>query len=429
MPRKLASPTRYKPRRSMGLLVVVSVLLAFTPSASASIQFVKAWGSTGSGDGQFHSPTGVAIAASGNVRVSDYHRIQTFDSSGTFLARWGSFQGELTPTSIAIDSSDNVYVTDSPNERIEKFDSSGTLVSAWGWGVEDGAAQYEVCTSACQPGIRGSGDGQFRDPIGIATDVSGKVYVADTSNHRIQEFDPSGNFITQWGSYGFDDGEFNEPRAVAVDSSGTVYVADFGDRIQKFSPAGAFLGKWGSPGSGDGQFYSPTGIAMDSAGNFYVADAGNDRIQKFDPSGAFLAKWGSPGAGEGQFDRPMGIATDPSGDVYVADMGNDRIEKFNDSATVGASGSTLVVTATAGERDNIAITRPTPTTLRVTDFSSGPYSGSPIRAGTRCSRNGANTANCYAPGVTRIQVSRRGPGRPGGQLDRDRKLALRGQGR
>jgi DNA-binding beta-propeller fold protein YncE len=89
-------------------------------------------------------------------------------------------------------------------------------------------------------------------------------------------------FITKWGNSTDGDGEFSNPQGVATDSSGNVYVADtWNHRIQKFDPSGGFITKWGNPGSGDGQFISPLGVAIDHSGNVYVADSGNNRIQKF----------------------------------------------------------------------------------------------------------------------------------------------------
>ena len=89
---------------------------------------------------------------------------------------------------------------------------------------------------------------------------------------------------TKWGSTGTEDGQFKNPLGVAVDSSGNIYVADADNyRIQKFTSDGGFITKWGSNGTGDGQFHEPIGVAVDSSGNIYVADSGNDRIQKFAP--------------------------------------------------------------------------------------------------------------------------------------------------
>ncbi len=90
------------------------------------------------------------------------------------------------------------------------------------------------------------------------------------------------NFITKWGSRGTEDGQFFHPGAVAVDSSDNVYVADSTNhRIQKFDSDGTFITKWGSRGEGDGQFTHPQRAALDSSDNVYVADGSNNRIQKF----------------------------------------------------------------------------------------------------------------------------------------------------
>jgi len=71
---------------------------------------------------------------------------------------------------------------------------------------------------------------------------------------------------------------------VAIDSIGNVYVADWdNNRIQKFNTTGTYITQWGSSGSGSGQFNLPRSIAVDSSGNVYVVDENNSRIQKFHP--------------------------------------------------------------------------------------------------------------------------------------------------
>ena len=196
------------------------------------------------------------------------------------------------------------------------------------------AERYQLVTKW---GSKGTGDGQFNDPWGIAVDSSGNVYVTDTSNNCVQKFDSNGTFISKWGSSGSGDGQFNELRGVCVDSSGNVYVADHvGLRIQKFSSDGTFITKWGKYGTGDGQFYYPCEIAVDSSGNVYVTEDSNTRVQKFSSSGVFITKWGSRGTGDGQFDSgPTGIAVDSSGNVYVGDdsMPIAYIHKFNSDGT------------------------------------------------------------------------------------------------
>ncbi|MBM3476011.1 MAG: hypothetical protein FJX75_22305 [Armatimonadetes bacterium] len=192
-------------------------------------------------------------------------------------------------------------------------------------------ASYQFVT---EWGSRGSGDGRFVSPQGIAVDGAGNVYVADTWNHRIQKFDGSGAFLTKWGSEGTGDGQFSFPSSIAVGTSGNVYVADTDNhRIEKFDGSGTFLAAWGVEGSGDGEFRGPRGIAVDATGNVYVGERLNYRVQKFDGSGTFLTTWGSFGTGDGQFHFPEGVAVDAAGNVYVADAASDRIQKFDGNGT------------------------------------------------------------------------------------------------
>src|SRR5207249_459619 len=165
--------------------------------------FLTAWGSPGSGDGQFRGPEGVATDASGHVYVTDYYggRIQKFDANGTFLTAWGGFS---YLTGVAADASGNVYVADAVNLRVQKFDASGAFLAAWG--------------SERAPGEFGT------PPSAVATFGSGNVYVADGGNgfhhaavpsRRIEKFDASGTFLTAWGTDG-------QPLGVATDGSGNV---------------------------------------------------------------------------------------------------------------------------------------------------------------------------------------------------------------
>ena len=185
-----------------------------------------------------------------------------------------------------------------------------------------------------QWGSYGSGNGEFNNPIGVATDAAGNVYVAELANQRVQKFTGTGAYITQWGSFGSGNGQFFSPDGVATDAAGNVYVVDRGnDRIQKFTATGDYLTQWGSNGSGDGQFDGPLRVATDASGDVYVVDLRNNRIQEFTDTGVYLTQWGSYGSGDGQFFNPSGVATDAAGDIYVTDQGNQRIQKFGPSPT------------------------------------------------------------------------------------------------
>ena len=176
---------------------------------------------------------------------------------------------------------------------------------------------------------RGAEAGKFDVPWGVATDQQGYLYVSDTSNARIQKFQPDGTPLLKWGRDGGYDGAMFYPRGITIDFVGNVYVADEGNhRIQKFDARGNFLLKWGKEGNGLGQFKSPWGLACDALGNVYVVDSGNHRVQKFDSNGTFLCSWGNRGLTEGQLNFPSGIAVDKEGYVYVIDSGNNRLTKF-----------------------------------------------------------------------------------------------------
>jgi len=265
------------------------------------------WGQSGSEDGEFVSPRGIAVDKDEYVYVADSgnSRIQKFDASGSFVAKWGSYGSQdgqfLNPSWVAADDTGHIYVSDSDNNCIQKFDSDGRFITRWG--------------------SEGSGYGQFSYPSGVAVDDSGHVYVADSGNYRIQKFDSDGNFIAAWGGWGYSNGYFLWPRGVAVDGNGNVYVTDSSkNSIEKFDGNGNFIATWGSLGRGDGEFNQPYGIAIDGQSYVYVVDNFNYRIQKFDSDGNFVSKWGRFGYGGIQFSDPQGAAVDSSGNIYVTDQ-------------------------------------------------------------------------------------------------------------
>ena len=239
-------------------------------------------------------------------------------------------------------------------------------------------------------GRTGQGPAEFREPMGLAVDPSGHLYVADTRNARIQKFAPDGSFLLAWGRSGDGPGEFLKPVDVAVDGQGRIYVSDYDlDRIQVFTSTGEYLGQWGESGKASGQFtvaagleiqpehnriylaefYNkrveayrldgtllfqvgqpgrvwsgalnyPTDVAVDEQGFIYVADAYNHRIQKFSPEGEYVEKWGGifgwgiPASWPGWFRVPSGIAVDQAGRIFVADSANHRLVALSPSGDV-----------------------------------------------------------------------------------------------
>ncbi len=198
-------------------------------------------------------------------------------------------------------------------------------------------------------------------PRGVATDLDGVRYIADTLNHRIVVLEASGALRQSFGSFcdlfqgeasgcvdpdgegplALGDGQFNEPWGVAVDPDGMIYVADtWNHRVQVFDGEGQFVRKWGYfsgvpdvPGDSNA-LYGPRGIAADPNGTILLADTGNKRIIRYGPGGEDLGQIGGGGVIGGRFDEPSSVAVDPrTGDVFVADNWNRRIQKLTPDLT------------------------------------------------------------------------------------------------
>jgi sugar lactone lactonase YvrE len=319
--------------RSSGLLLAAAAGVSLVPAIGhAQVTFLNSFGSSGSGDGQFDDPDGVAVSASGNVYVADAGngRVEIFNSFGDYQSSLdGSGSEQLGyATGVAVSASGNVYVTDFYNYRVEIFDSSGDYQSSFG--------------------SFGSGGGEFFQPAGVAVNGSGNVYVTDSFFSHVETFDSSGDYQSTFGSLGTGSGQLESPDDVAVSGSGNVYIADTGnDRVDIFNSSDVYQSSIGSSGSGGGQFDNPYAVAVSGNGNIYVADTGNDRVEIFNSSGGYQSSFGSLGSGNGQFNGPQGLAVSDSGMVYVSDYNNNRVERFFDPSA-WVSGTNTFTDPTAG---------------------------------------------------------------------------------
>ena len=309
--------------------------------------FVGQVGVTGSDDcekpARLNNPCGVAVDSKGNSYVADSlnNTIRKITPSGvvtTFAGQTGvqgSADGTGTqarfnqPFGVAVDSKGTVYVTDNGNETIRKITPAGVVTTLAGragnYGYSDG---------------RGS-SASFFAPCGVAVDLKGNVYVSDSYNDSIRKITPAGVVTTLAGdpsTSGSADGtgkkaSFATPAGVAVDLKGNVYVANTGDEtIRKITPAGVvstLAGQAGVGGSADGtgsqsKFHTPFGVAVDSKGNVYVADTGNNALREITPARVVTTL---SGQGQTSFNQPEGVAVDSLGNVYVADTYNNIIRK------------------------------------------------------------------------------------------------------
>jgi RHS repeat-associated protein len=289
-----------------------------------------------------------ATGPRGNAAAGEAARFTTAverDAEGRVLARTeplsealyssqfgsaGSGAGQFSvPIGMAIESGGDIWVADSSNNRLEKFSAGGTFIEAVGFGVSDGKEKYEICTSSCQAGIAGKGEGQFDVPKDIAINSStGNIYVADSSNGRIEELSSSATFIRSFGTSGT--GTLSGPDGLTIGSGGSVWVADSNDnRVVEFGEGGAYEAAFGTEGAGEVQFKEPKSIAI-AGGNLYVDDFGNNRVEELTTKGVYIRQFGTA-AGIGQLKEPARICVDPlNGDLVVADHGNNRIAVYNE---------------------------------------------------------------------------------------------------
>jgi hypothetical protein len=286
------------------------------------------------------SPTYLFSTLAGGVGQIGY-----FDGAGT-AARFN------LPIAIAADAAGTLYVADTYNHVIRKVTPSGvvsTLAGALVPGSTDG-----VQTLA-----------RFREPLGIAVDGGGNVYVADGGNHTIRKISPAGEVSTLAGSPGLagsadgvgSSARFNAPQQIAVDAAGNVYVADYlNHTLRKVSAAGVvttLAGTAGVAGSADGfgtaaQFFWIAGVAVTPAGEVFVADQGNHTIRRISVAGevtTLAGRAGAPGALDGagaaaRFHNPWAIAVDAAGTLYVTEQVNNTVRRVSASGVVTTIGGT-----------------------------------------------------------------------------------------
>ena len=242
--------------------------------------WVRSFGSYGNRG--FQDTQGIAVDATGNIYISSYQdgEIRKFDKNYNFVKRFGSIgtgNGQFAsgPLELAIGSNNRLYAVDHEGARIEIFDLDGNYVSKFG--------------------LSGAGDGQFNHPWGIAVSTN-RVYVADRDNHRIQIFDLNGNFIKKVGGLGSFGGQFSSPTGLGLLPDGKYVVADTGNlRIQILNSNDSFSSfiSWESRYGGRPYRLQALSDGLIIAnGNYYYWE-GDDRTRVYSASGEYLKEWGS----------------------------------------------------------------------------------------------------------------------------------------
>jgi sugar lactone lactonase YvrE len=260
------------------------------------------------------------------------------------------------PSGMVTDASGNTYVADKQNHRIRKIASDGSTSTFAGTGVAGFADGAGVSA-------------QFDQPVGLALNAAGVLFVTDSNNHRIRAITSAGVVSTYsgLGTTGFTDGipsaaRFNGPSGLAIDSTGVLYVADSNNhRIRKIATDGSVstLAGSGAPGTANGfgtaaQFDTPIGIARDATGSLYVTESNSHAVRRITADGttsnfagsAAISGFANASGNAARFSQPTGLGVGVNGLLYVADTGNHRIRSINAAglvATVAGSGASGTV--------------------------------------------------------------------------------------
>ncbi len=248
------------------------------------------------------------------------------------------------PRGVAMDAAGNMYIADTNNARVRKVDLTGNISTIAGDGTQNFSGDGGPSTLS-----------EVFDPWSIAVDGAGNVFFVDRSNQRVREIAANGNINTVAGNgaqaYAGDGGPATSaslyvPIGVALDLAGNIYIAESQScTIRKVNlqgiiqtVAGVYNGTFGFSGDGgpatQAQLNDPEGLTVDPAGNIFIADEDNQRVREVTTDGKIntvagngtknFAGDGGPSTNSAVF-LPEGVAAGPGGTIYFVDSGNHRI--------------------------------------------------------------------------------------------------------
>ena len=265
------------------------------------------------------NPMGIAVSPDGDriyvAETEGERAVRVLDGAGNLLATAlppATTGSEHVPVWLAIDPLNaEVYVTDRPTGQVYIYNRDGA---------------YQRTLTLAKP-IQGW------QPVGIAFDASGQLYVGDLSGAfaKVLVIDRTANVVRTLGQTS----QLSFPNGIAVDKAGNVYVADSNNgRLIVFAPDGSVAAQVGR-GTGEGNLGLPRGVAVDDQGRVHVGDATGQGVfvyrgpttdsKRLD----FVGFFGGQGVEDGKFEFPNGVAVDARGRVYVADTVNDRVQVWS----------------------------------------------------------------------------------------------------
>lgn len=377
-PRRACVPLRIASRilAALPYLSALLLLLALNPSPASAQSTVSAT------PVPLLLPSAIVFDAQGNLYIAETasHAIRKVDTTGnlttiagTRTQGFGGDNGSATaaeldsPQGVAVDANQNLYIADTHNHRIRKINlTTGIVTTIAGTGTAGFSGDNGSPTSA-----------QLNLPTALAVDPAGNLYIADTQNHRIRKINATTGTITTIagdGTQGFtgDTGpattaSIDSPTGIAVDVAGNLYLADtHNHRIRKITAATGQITTIAGTGaeaySGDNATATsanlalPHGLTLDATGNLYLADTRNHRIRRIDAVTGIITTIAGDGtqtfAGDNgaataaSLNSPRAVAASPTSPLTVADTGNQRIRQLSPASiqTIIGTGATTIST-------------------------------------------------------------------------------------
>uniref|UniRef100_A0A1X7TWW9 SMP-30/Gluconolactonase/LRE-like region domain-containing protein n=1 Tax=Amphimedon queenslandica TaxID=400682 RepID=A0A1X7TWW9_AMPQE len=224
------------------------------------------------------------------------------------------------PYDVAVNASGQVITTESISHTVKVMDRELKTVKTFG--------VHKISINGHDSGssIKKGKKPEFYTPEGIiAFHVTHHIYVAYRGNHRIQVFNPDLTSFLVFGSKGSGEGKFDEPWGLAIDSDEFFYVVDSKNhRIQKFTSKREFVMEFGK--TGEGTLLSPAGTTISHKNQLYVTEKGTHSVAVFDTEGHFINRFGCHVSNPDYCLKcPEGIDFDCNGLLYICDYFNKRI--------------------------------------------------------------------------------------------------------